>query len=1422
MRPSRSLFALLFSTSLLPLTAVAFPAASNLYVQPGAQPFIENTGETVVTVNVSSGSLSDAQTQLDSARSANPSAIILLNLTGTYTVSTTPLTLPSHTCLVLGAHAVIQASSSSATSPALIQVSSQTNVSIAGGTLIGAGANLNGIRVLTSNRVDIDKVVIQNCGAAGISLTGNGNTTFDNECTISRCEVSGSSSHGISISSGTQTVLVDNYCHNNGAAGIFVGTARSTIANNRCSSNATGIIGSGNDNAITDNTVDSNPTGIALDASSNNNICSSNAINNSSSVGLSDAGTNDTLFQNVFTGNASNLSATGTSANVIAWRGALSAANQRYFYPPLIDDQHALTTIMNGKGRTDLTIGATSIDSVQSQYNSAVSANPNNVIVLHLTGSSYAVGATPLTLSSNTVVLLNGVIQISSSTTASSAISVTNQSFICLSGGAVDGGNLTGNNGIVVNGGSMFWIDKMAVRNFGPSNPRVGSSDVIHFSGGSTPYIVSRSLISGGAARGIWSQLSSQKAIYTDNECTGVNMDGIDCDSNTFSSLCKFNNCHDNVRYGIFFEQGAPYNIAIANTCTGNGRGINVYNNALPDTRVTKYNTVACNLCDVNSNAIRSGSTGVGTDGTTTLTSHNFFFDNRATNSTSVGLEGDATGTENYYSGNIATGNGTDIRTSGSETFFNPTTPPLVTADPTFSLGTGTYIGTQTVSISTTTTGASINYTTDGSTPTSTTGTLYSGPISIAANTTLKAIAFATGYSDSLVTSATYTIQCAAPTFSPAPGTYSGPQTIAMTTATSGASIRYTTDGSTPTSTTGTLYTGAVTISSTTTLKAIAFKSGLADSTVTTGVYTINVPTTATPTFSPTAGTYTTSVTVTISSTTSGASIRYTTDGSTPTSTTGTLYSGPVTISATTTLKAIAFASGFSDSAVATAVYTIQCAAPTFTPAPGTYTSAQSVTIASATPGASIRYTTDGSTPTSTTGTLYSGPVTISVTSTLKAIAFKIGLSDSGVTSGTYTINTGGTTISVATGFFNQALPAAQTGSFTATFDASASLSPSNALIGLSQGNATAYTGIAVAVRFNPTGFIDARNGGAFAAATSIPFTANSTYHFRVVVDVVAHTYSAFVTPPGGSELTIGSGYAFRTEQAGVTQLDTWNGDVNVTPGGTMTVSNVLTTTATPTFSPGGGSYTAAQSVTITSKTVGASIRYTTDGSTPTSTTGTLYSGPVTISATTTLKAIAFHASMADSAVTSATYTISAATLTGVDIGTPPLAGSTSFSAGTYTVKGCGADIWSTSDQFQYANQSQTGDFTVTARVATQTNTNAWAKCGVMIRETTAANASYVGLYVTPANGISMQYRNGTGTAAVDLARFAGPVAPYWVRLVRSGSTITGYRSADGVTWTQVGTISVTMASSVKAGLAVCSHNTASLNTTTFDSVTIQ
>ena len=263
---------------------------------------------------------------------------------------------------------------------------------------------------------------------------------------------------------------------------------------------------------------------------------------------------------------------------------------------------------------------------------------------------------------------------------------------------------------------------------------------------------------------------------------------------------------------------------------------------------------------------------------------------------------------------------------SGSSGGGNSTPPAQQAATPTFSPAAGTFTSAQTVTLSDSTSGASIYYTTNGTTPTSS-STLYSAPIAVSATTTIEAIAVdAPTYTNSNVATGTFTINlpaAAAPTFSPAPGTFTAAQSVMLADTTTGASIYYTTNGSTPT-TASTLYSAPIAVSSTTTINAIAVAPGFANSAVATGAYTINIPVAATPTFSPAAGTFSSAQSVTLSDATTGAAIYYTTNGSTPT-TASTLFSAssPIAVSSTTTIKAIAAATGYSNSVVATGTFTI-------------------------------------------------------------------------------------------------------------------------------------------------------------------------------------------------------------------------------------------------------------------------------------------------------------------------------------------------------------------------------------------------------------------------------------------------------------------------------------------------------------------
>jgi hypothetical protein len=212
----------LVAATLALAAAVNLPAGQGvqrmLYTVPNNS-FIENTsGDNVVTINDTSGSVATLQTLINNARSSNPGAIIVIHLLNgaTYTVDNNSgsLTLGSQECLI-GSGATVQAANSSVTNTLVVISSGATNVSIAGGVYNANGANVFGIFAPSSAaRVNIDLVTVRNCGQDCIQLNGNGSGTFDNEMTVTRSDLSGSSGHsGVSTWNATQTTCVDNNCH---------------------------------------------------------------------------------------------------------------------------------------------------------------------------------------------------------------------------------------------------------------------------------------------------------------------------------------------------------------------------------------------------------------------------------------------------------------------------------------------------------------------------------------------------------------------------------------------------------------------------------------------------------------------------------------------------------------------------------------------------------------------------------------------------------------------------------------------------------------------------------------------------------------------------------------------------------------------------------------------------------------------------------------------------------------------------------------------------------------------------------------------------------------------------------------------------------------------------------------------------------
>jgi hypothetical protein len=220
---------------------------------------------------------------------------------------------------------------------------------------------------------------------------------------------------------------------------------------------------------------------------------------------------------------------------------------------------------------------------------------------------------------------------------------------------------------------------------------------------------------------------------------------------------------------------------------------------------------------------------------------------------------------------------------------------------------------------------------------------------------------------------------------------------------------------------------------------------------------------------------------------------------------------------------------------------------------------------------------------------------------------------------------------------------------------------------------------------------------------------------------------------------------------------------------------------------------------------------------------GTLSGTPDT--GTAGLNSFVVRATDSNSATADATLQITVAGLplpwVSSDIGTGMLAGSVSYNAGTFTQAGSGT-IGSTADKLRFTYQTLTGDGEIIARISTLQNTGSSSRVGVMIRDSLAANSKQIFMGMTGTNAYRWVRRTATGGSTSSSNSNTGAVPDTWVRLVRSGSTITAYKSVNGTSWTTVGsTTNTTFASTCYIGLAVSSGSDFTLNTSQFNSVQV-
>ncbi len=177
------------------------------------------------------------------------------------------------------------------------------------------------------------------------------------------------------------------------------------------------------------------------------------------------------------------------------------------------------------------------------------------------------------------------------------------------------------------------------------------------------------------------------------------------------------------------------------------------------------------------------------------------------------------------------------------------------------------------------------------------------------------------------------------------------------------------------------------------------------------------------------------------------------------------------------------------------------------------------------------------------------------------------------------------------------------------------------------------------------------------------------------------------------------------------------------------------------------------------------------------------------------------------------------------DIGTVGTTGSAGYASGTFTVSGAGSGLGGTADSFHFVYQPLAAAGTIVARVSSFSSSTSSGSAGVMIRETLTAGSTETSTNFANSGSGSyygyLNYRTSTnGTASGQQGSAGQAFVPYWLKVTRSGNTLSGYTSTDGVTWTQTqSTHTITMATNVYIGLAVLSGSTTTLATATFDHV---
>lgn len=613
---------------------------------------------------VAAVAVSQAQAVIDATRVKSPDAVLIFETRGPIEVTDTPLRLGSRMFLQVSAGGGIIAADN-CTAASLIEIKDAQAVTIFSrgpgiGVIDGRGKPVTGISVTGGARINLDRLVVQKCGTAGIDYRGGDAAAVNQAASATRCQFS-ENADGLRVDQTAAFQCLDNNFSQNTGTALTITSINSIVAGNQFQGNKAAIRSSSDRGVIARNKI-ADKAALELTAASQGNLVTEN-IGQEEDHQLAIAGSTQQLFRNDITGSAT-LDAAARDIFLIGNANLetdMSAPGLKFFNPTTYGHPHKDAVIVAGMGRYDLPIikggelkrkadqevsPPVDIAIVQTALDQARAEHPNDVIVAELEGEFVSRTGRGLVLPPNTCFILKGRILAElgipleppweREAEQTQLVLLPATGFCSVSGGKLDA----------------------ARQAFFPINAKTGSVAVIEgvsLASGARdglntkartkdPLFIYRCNVYANGGRGIWAHVCSRVHSIANN-CVANNMDGIDLDAGSIDGTALFNTCTGNRRHGVFIEEGIKHNIAFANTLNANRQaGVHVWNEEVK--KNTGLNVISANECNGN----RRGAS-VGGRASDMTANENLFFNNICRENWLNGiLAGNSHATGNFFS----------------------------------------------------------------------------------------------------------------------------------------------------------------------------------------------------------------------------------------------------------------------------------------------------------------------------------------------------------------------------------------------------------------------------------------------------------------------------------------------------------------------------------------------------------------------------------------------------------------------------------------------------------------------------------------------------------------------------------------------------------------------------------------------------